>query len=71
MTTASRNQREGRYFGNYRRRHRRIGNENFDHSNYLPYEVSEADFMATRKERRQHKKNQSFIRRVSANGSQP
>lgn len=70
MSATSRNQREGRYFGSYRRRHRRIGNENFDHCNYLPYEVSEADFKATRKERRQHKKNQSFIRRLTDKESQ-
>lgn len=71
MTATSRNQREGRYFGSYRRRHRRIGNENFDHCNYLPYEVSKADFKATRKEQRQHKLNQSYIRRILAKGSRP
>lgn len=62
----SRNKREGQYFGKYRTRHRRMGTVNFDRRNYLPYEVTEADFKATRSEQRQHKKNRSFIRRQGA-----
>ena len=68
MNHISRNQREGQYFGIYRGRHRRVGQVNFDHSNHLPYEVTEQDFKATRKEQRQHKKNRSFIRRLHNKG---
>lgn len=66
----SRNEREGKYHGIFRGRHRRIGTANYDSANWLPYEVTEKDFLATRKEQRQHKLNRSFIRRQS-NGAKP
>lgn len=62
----SRNQREGKLYGKYRGRVRRIGTTGFDWDYYIPFETSEADFKATRKERRQHKLDQSFIRRLQA-----
>jgi len=54
----SRASREGAYFGKYRRRHRRCNS-----SAWIDSKTS-ADFMATRKEQRQHKLNQSFIKRI-------
>lgn len=52
---ASRNQREGKYTGKIRRRHRRS-------SDWVEPKTA-ADFTATRAERRQHKLNQSTIKR--------
>lgn len=66
MNNISRNKREGAYYGIYRGRHRRMGKVNFDQNYWYPYEVKEQDFMATRKERRQHNLNRSFIRRQYA-----
>lgn len=56
----SRNAREGRYFGKWRRRHRRGMLDQWG----IPLETKECDWLATRKERRQHNKNRSLIRRL-------
>lgn len=47
---ASRNQREGKYYGKYRRRHRRIGISADGYG--VPIEAKECDWKITRFERR-------------------